>query len=161
MKKLLSVLLAVLLILSLAACVKNKGEAVKEPSGEPAADRKEFTDEEKKTADEKTEAAPGTLVEMEPDQDTNKDEDAASKDADPENGKESEPESKDEVKKKADPVQGNEDNSVSNNDPREADEPKDNDDASEDVETGDDFTGLDVSEGDSIEIGEGQGVGGF
>ncbi len=147
MKKWFSIILALILVFSLAACGKKNAGSANEQSDQPAVNN-ETKDTESKKQDI------GGLTLQEPsdgmsDTDAKTDTDNVTE---PVSDTEAESEKKKESEKKADPADTTAGDSVQGSDPY---------DDSEDVEVGDEFTGLEVGDEVVIEIGEGEGVGGF
>lgn len=147
MKKWFSIILALILVFSLAACGKKNAGSANEQSDQPAANN-ETIDSEKKEQEN------GGLTLQEPSDGTSDTDAKTDTDnvTEPISDTEAESEKKKEPEKKADPADTTAGDSVQGSDPY---------DDSEDVEVGDEFTGLEVGDEVVIEIGEGEGVGGF
>lgn len=147
MKKWLSIILVLILVFSLTACGKKNAGSADEQSDQPAVNN-ETKDTESKKQDI------GGLTLQEPSDDTSDTDAKTDTDnvTEPVSDTEAESEKKKEPEKKADPADTAAGDSVQGSDPY---------DDSEDVEVDDEFTGLETKDNEVIELGEGQGVGGF
>lgn len=153
MKKWIAILLVALFVLTLAACRrKDSGTEANDQPGQPVSDIKESVDiikDDVETEPEANEKVDETNVEPDSDDHTA---------TEPESGRDAEGDPVPE--NKAESTQSNEEAAPAGSTGQSADSDYDPDDASEDVEV-DDFTGLDTKDDEVIEIGEGEGVGGF
>lgn len=153
MKKWFSIILALILVFSLAACGKKNAGSANEQSDQPAVNN-ETKDTESKKQDI------GGLTLQEPSDGTSDTDAKTDTDnvTEPVSDTEAESEKKKESEKKAEPADGNGQAGTAAGDSVQGSDPYDD---SEDVEVSDEFTGLEVGDEVVIEIGEGEGVGGF